>query len=82
MASLKVGVLAAGGTEYLVDAIALHDHLHALRDILADPKITKVPSGMLFLGMHQSTQGRRTSLPGSDEVVPVVVTEGEGCLHP
>ena len=27
---------------YLVDALALHDHLHTLRDILADPKTLKV----------------------------------------
>ena len=39
---LNSGLLAVGGTEYLVDTIALHDHLHALRDTLADPAITKV----------------------------------------
>ncbi len=40
-------MLAAGGIEYLVDAIALHDHLHTLRDTFADPKIIKVTPGRL-----------------------------------
>lgn len=35
-------MVAAGDTDYLVDALALHDHLYTLRDIFADPKIIKV----------------------------------------
>ena len=32
----------AAGTEYLIDALALHDDLHVLRDTFADPSIMKV----------------------------------------
>ena len=32
----------AGKTDYLVDALALHDHMHLLRPIFADPSILKV----------------------------------------
>ena len=31
-----------GGVDYVIDALALHDHLHLLRPILADPRILKV----------------------------------------
>lgn len=32
----------AGQEDYLVDALALHDHMHLLRPILADPAVLKV----------------------------------------
>lgn len=32
----------AGQDDYVVDALALHDHLHLLRPILADPAVLKV----------------------------------------
>ena len=35
----------AGETDYVVDALALHDHLHILRGVFADPGITKVLHG-------------------------------------
>ena len=35
----------AGGTDYVIDALALHDHLHILRSVFADPAITKVLHG-------------------------------------
>ena len=34
--------IAAGQTDYVVDALALHDHMHLLRPILADPIVLKV----------------------------------------
>lgn len=41
-AALTVCYLTAGKTDYLVDALALHDHMHLLRPIFADPSILKV----------------------------------------
>ncbi len=35
-------MVAAGDTDYLVDALALHDHLYTLGDMFADPKVIKV----------------------------------------
>ena len=32
----------AGKTDYLVDALALHDHMHLLRPIFADTSVLKV----------------------------------------
>ena len=32
----------AGDKDYLIDALALHDHMHLLHDVLADPGVLKV----------------------------------------
>ncbi|KAL0022097.1 hypothetical protein WJX79_008401 [Trebouxia sp. C0005] len=37
--------LSTGKTDYLVDALALHDHMHLLRPIFADPSVLKVVHG-------------------------------------
>ena len=37
-------VMPAGQEDYVVDALALHDHLHLLRPLLADPAVLKVDS--------------------------------------
>lgn len=37
----------AGSKEYLIDALALHDHMHLLQDSLEDASIVKV--GHLYL---------------------------------
>ena len=67
----------------MVDAIALHDHLHALRDVLADPKITKVASDKHLPGAHQYRQKLCMSMPGCVNLATGVATEGaEACVHP
>lgn len=33
---------AAGTEDWVVDTLALHDHMHLLRDVLADPGVVKV----------------------------------------
>jgi hypothetical protein len=43
----------AGGTDYLIDALALHENLHVLRDTFADPNIIKVGlQEMVFHGLR------------------------------
>ena len=36
----------AGVKDYLVDALALHDHMHLLHEVLADPGTLKVRTGL------------------------------------
>lgn len=33
---------ATGAEDWVVDTLALHDHMHLLRDVLADPGVVKV----------------------------------------
>ncbi|EIE21113.1 3'-5' exonuclease, partial [Coccomyxa subellipsoidea C-169] len=37
--------LSTGDKEYLVDALALHDHMHLLQDVLEDARVVKVLHG-------------------------------------
>lgn len=36
--------LSDGHTDYLIDALALHAHMHLLRPLFADPNVLKVRS--------------------------------------
>ncbi len=38
-------LLCAGVTDYILDVLALHDHMHLLRSAFADPGIVKVLHG-------------------------------------
>ena len=58
---LKVaGASHAGHKDYLIDALALHDHMHLLHSLLADPGILKVPLRMGgFACMHTKRYASR-----------------------
>ena len=52
----------AGVRDYLIDALALHDHMHLLHEVLADPGVLKVRISLLCLlrfCVHSSVQGEQ-----------------------
>lgn len=45
ISSIAAIAYVAGYKDYLIDSLALHDHLHLLRPLMADPSVTKVLHG-------------------------------------
>ena len=52
--SAAVRTAPAGAEDFVVDALALHDHLGSLKPLFADPRILKVAQalGMMLTAVH------------------------------
>jgi hypothetical protein len=55
--------LLAGAEDFLIDALALHDSMHLLRGLLADPGVVKVRSTLLFASMKHACLPLTAPLP-------------------
>ena len=74
----------------MVDTLALHDHLHVLRGVFADPAVTKVLHGgdndvlwlqrdfhLYLVNAFDTEKACQVSLPPSSDTVKIVIDPGQ-----